>query len=150
MTREEDRLENEARAIEVCLGFVISAMAAKGGAGTAFYVRELENAGFSSNKMKMREVIQDKLGGTLSPATLIEVSVCCATLLGVATHVRNLSAVVGPDDVELQSALSRLAGAQDFVQLAFAKLRLRRSRIENELLPLYRSRIEAGLSAPHG
>jgi hypothetical protein len=97
LTREEDRLEQELFAIEVCISYHLVALKAFYSPGYATYVQALCSRAISPEIIEMRRSIQERAGGASSLRVVIRSSEILANLIRRATEVRNMTQNVDLD-----------------------------------------------------
>jgi hypothetical protein len=160
LTREEDRLEQELFAIEVCISYHLVALKAFYSPGYATYVQALCSRGISPEIIEMRRSIQERAGGASSLRVVIRSSEILANLIRRATEVRNMTQNVDLDAFRknvpgvaapsgLRQALNDLGAAEKETTQSYYNLLERSGHISERLLPQYRKKIEAGLWQIH-
>jgi hypothetical protein len=152
MTREEDRLETEFHAVEICLELLTLALWARiMTKGPSSYVAELSSLGFSSDEIETRRLVQQKVAGPIPPSLLSKISSLMTAVIRAATIVRSLHI---DDNGEIrkdtpanrrQTADANLHALEDEMDRLSSDLTVRRNSLTDVYLPGLRSRIEAGL-----
>lgn len=155
-TREEDRLEADLHAINVCLELGWKAQTASTAAGPASYISTLTKAGLSGDELEVRSFILTRVGGPVRPAIIRDFGEVLSSVVLTAQNVASLARIAGvhqyghqaPTTKELDTAIHHRSLTEERLARVVKKYKDRQAVIESDLAK-YRERIDAGLRTLH-
>ncbi|WP_316200431.1 MULTISPECIES: hypothetical protein [unclassified Bradyrhizobium] len=156
-SREEDRLEAEAQAIEGCLGLLEAVIDITEKETDPFVrTRMLAQFGLSKSKIEVRSAIAIKVGGPVPPFIMYKMA------NGLTEYFRNTEAwshiwaqrLIWPEGSNQQEseylARGHMQDSYNRLRAVLDDLLTRQANIAGRLLPAYRERIESGFGADRG